>query len=73
MTLDIAVAVYNYLINVYLKLFHYFGISYITCSICAMSYWMGNQLVRSQYVYDQYYMSVPLGYIKNKWQLILDF
>jgi hypothetical protein len=34
---------------------------------------MGNQLTRSQYVYDQYYMSVPLGYIKNKWQLILDF
>jgi hypothetical protein len=34
---------------------------------------MGNQLVRSQYVYDKYDMSVALGYIKNKWQFILDF
>jgi hypothetical protein len=41
MTLDIAVAVYNYSINVYLKLFHYFGISYITCSIRVKSYAQG--------------------------------
>jgi hypothetical protein len=79
MTLDIAVAVYNYSINVYLKLFHYFGISYISCSIRVKSYTQTEvQLLTNgkstSEKSNMFMINIKCQWhIKNKWHLILDF